>query len=412
MREKVIAKIEELYTLLMRFIKSEMPLEHPFSLFDGIPGAAIFLYEYARFRPARKKQCYKVINTIIEKAFDHIQCTPRMKTSYCDGIIGILWLAQFFHNVGVIEMDQEDLPEEIIEQLSEFSVSETIHRNHCDLLHGGFGFWAFLLESKDLAHKAQLIREQLNALNSIRMDTGKGCNWKIDLDIFQQEQQEKISIDPYSSTHLGLAHGISFILVLLAKTKEQGFFKVETEELLHKGLSHIHSLKQQPSSSGYCYPMVVLNGRSQNGGRLAWCNGELCVALAFWMGWKATGTDIYKAEAFEIMERAGRKNRKEAGALDAGLCHGTAGIAQIFRRFYWETHDSTYAAISDRWISETLNMANYTDGLAGFKTYRSGTYGGPHAEYGFLSGIAGIGSVLLSSLSEMPSDWDRVLQLH
>lgn len=407
----IVKKIEELYPLVVDFLEKDQPVEHPFSLFDGKPGAALFLYEYARFRPVRKKECYKKISTFIEKAFDYISETPGIKTSYCDGITGILWLTQFFRNEGVIHMDAEDIPQEIIGQLSGYSLSQTVEQNNCDLLHGGFGFWALLLESRDLKKKEKLIWDQLQALDQLKFPTPFGCNWKIDLDIFQKELKEQFVINPLTSTHLGLAHGTSFIIILLAKTMLQGYFKTEIERNIHEGLAHICSLKLDTVSPAFCYPMLVLNGEVKTGGRLAWCNGDLCVARAFWMAWKATKMEKYKSEALEIMRRAVLRNKNEAGARDAGICHGTAGIAQLFQRFYLETNDETFRSASNKWILETLAMASYEDGLGGFKTYRSELYGGPQAEYGFLSGISGIGSVLLSSLTQTPPSWDRILQI-
>jgi lantibiotic modifying enzyme len=135
------------------------------------------------------------------------------------------------------------------------------------------------------------------------------------------------------------------------------------------------------------------------------------VAQAYWFAWKATDQLKFKEEALQIMNLATSIDEKYAGALDAGICHGTAGIAQLFKRFFWETNDEKYLRSSDQWIQVTLEMAVYKDGYAGYKTYSSEAYGGPRLEYGFLSGICGIGSVLLSLLSDKPTVWDRVLQI-
>lgn len=408
--KQIIAnKIEEIYSLVCHFLETH-PKENPFSLFEGKTGAALFLYQYAQINPEKKVVCYDQIDSIIESAFEYIATTPDVRTSYCDGIIGILWLTQFMRNECVIEMDAADIPDNIIQELSEHSISQTIGQNNCDLLHGGFGFWALLLESRDLNNKEKLIREQLNALKKIEIKTAAGLNWKIDLDIFQKDATDKVAIDVITSTHLGLAHGTSSILALLAKTNLQGYFKNETEELLHKGLAHFHSLKAADDST-LGYPMVVLNGKAELGTRLAWCNGNFCVANSFWLAWKATGWTKYKAEALQLIDDAMAIDMKHAGALDAGLCHGTAGVAQLFRRYYWDTQKKEYETVSDRWIKATLEMATYPDGYAGYKTYSSAAYGGPRKEYGFLSGISGIGAALLSALSEKPTHWDRVLQI-
>jgi lantibiotic modifying enzyme len=410
-KEEVIRKVEEIYQLMNHFIENDPKNGYELSLFEGKPGAALFLYQYAQYNPKKKNDCYDKINYLIDNAFEYISETPDVKTSYCDGINGILWLTQFLRNQGVIEMEQEDIPAEMIHELSEFSLVQSVDQLNCDLLHGGFGFWAFLLESNDFPEKEKLIRDQLDALNKITLQTINGCNWKIDPGVFKKNDTDEIKIDAASSTHVGLAHGISSILVLLAKTKLQGYFEKETEEQIHMGLSHIRSLKMKAPNAGYLYPMVVLNDQAQQGGRLAWCNGDLSVAHAFWIGWKATHCEDYQSEALQIMDNALKINKQSMGVSDAGLCHGAAGIAQIFKRFYWETGNDAYAEAADEWVATSLEMASYPDGYAGYKTFTSAAYGGPYPEYGFLSGIAGIGTALLSFLSETPTEWDRVLQI-
>jgi lantibiotic modifying enzyme len=411
LKQKVIVKIEEIYHLMEQFIENGQLPDHELSLFEGKSGAALFFYQYAHYNPQKKEECYEKINYLIDDAFEYISETADVKTSYCDGLTGILWLTQFLRNKGVIAMEEEDIPAEIIDELSAFSIVQSVDQLNCDLLHGGFGFWAFLLESRELPGKEKLLRDQLNALNKITVPTAEGYNWKIDQGIFKKNDNEDTAIDAASSTHLGLAHGVSSILVLLAKTRMQGYFEQETIQYIHKGLTHLKSLKIKDKDVNYLYPMVVLNDQPQQGGRLAWCNGDLSVAHAFWMGWKATHCEDYKTEALQIVDNVLKLNKQHAGVKDAGLCHGAAGIAQIFKRFYWETGDEVYAKVADEWITTSLEMATYKDGYAGYKTFASEAYGGPYPEYGFLSGVAGIGLSLLSSLSETPTEWDRVLQI-
>ena len=410
LREHVIAKIEELYPLVIQFATQQKSETYPISIFEGKPGAALFFYQYAHFKKEKQQKCYALINTLIDDAFEYIASTPDIRTSYCDGIIGILWMIQFFRNEGVIHMDADEIEQEIIQELSSFSISQTVNQVNCDFLHGGFGFWAFLLEFKDLSGKERLIRSQLDALTRITLKTEHGINWRTDLDIFQKNETNKIVIDSLNSTHLGMAHGISIIVVLLAKTKMQGFFEKEIDKMIRGAMSHIYSLKfSVPLTS--CYPMVVVNGKAEQGGRLAWCNGDLSVANAYWFAWKATKESSYKKEALRILHFVKSMDRKYSGVMDAGLCHGAAGVAQQFRQFFWETGDEEFLKTSDKWIQIALEMANYKDGYAGYKTYSSNAYGGPRLEHGFLSGICGIGTALLSSLSKNPTTWDRALQI-
>src|SRR3954464_12268017 len=149
-QQQVTAKVDEIYKLVIQFIEKEQLEEYPISIFEGKPGAALFLYQYAHYKPEKKEECYALINTLIDDAFEYIAATADIRMSYCDGIIGILWLTQFFRNQGVIEMDADEIEENIVNELSAYSLSQTIDQLNCDFLHGGFGFWAFLIEFNDL----------------------------------------------------------------------------------------------------------------------------------------------------------------------------------------------------------------------------------------------------------------------
>ncbi len=281
--------------------------------------------------------------------------------------------------------------------------------NYCDLLHGGFGFWAFLLQASNIADKPKYLQSQLNALAAIAVDLPEGRNWKINSSFFKIKDEEKLTVNPHTSVHLGMAHGIAGILNLIAKTRIAGFYTTETETNIHGGLQLITSLKNKYASTQGCYPGSITNGTAATGSRMAWCHGDLGIAVCFWFAWKATGKEDYKHEAIRILDFSCTLSYNDSGVKDAGLCHGSAGVAQIFRRMYWETGNLRYLEASNKWIQSTLDFARYPDGYAGYKTFRPGEFGGPHAEYGLLSGISGIGLSLLSALSNEPTDWDSVL---
>ena len=106
-----------------------------------------------------------------------------------------------------------------------------------------------------------------------------------------------------------------------------------------------------------------------------------------------------------------RRDLKENFVLDAGLCHGTAGIAHIFNRMFINTGVTDFKEASDYWFEETLKMATFEDGLAGYKVWRTKEMGGWTNEYGFLEGIAGIGLAMISTISNINPDWDECLLL-
>ena len=82
--------------------------------------------------------------------------------------------------------------------------------------------------------------------------------------------------------------------------------------------------------------------------------------------------------------------------LDADICHGTAGIAQFFRRMYFNTGNNQFLSANQFWIDETLKMAKWgKEGAAGFKAWTEEPVEWVN-EYTFLKGVAGIGLALYS----------------
>jgi lantibiotic modifying enzyme len=147
------------------------------------------------------------------------------------------------------------------------------------------------------------------------------------------------------------------------------------------------------------------------GSRLAWCYGDLGIAMSLWQAGIALQNEAWKNKALEILLFAAEKRRdlQQNWVKDAGLCHGTAGIAHIFYRMWWNTHIPEFKNAANYWMNETLKMATFTDGLAGFKTWH-GKEGWVNS-CGLLEGISGIGLALLTYYYEIEPTWDECLLL-
>ena len=107
-----------------------------------------------------------------------------------------------------------------------------------------------------------------------------------------------------------------------------------------------------------------------------------------------------------------RRDLQDNFVQDAGLCHGTAGIGHIFYRMWWNTRMPEFKAAADYWFEQTLKMARFPDGLAGFKAWHSEKYGGWVKDYGLLEGVSGIGLALLTYYYEIEPAWDECLDMH
>ena len=145
--------------------------------------------------------------------------------------------------------------------------------------------------------------------------------------------------------------------------------------------------------------------------RLGWCYGDLGIAMALWQAGVALHNESWKNKALEILLFAAekRRNLEKNFVKDAGLCHGTAGIGHIFYRVWWNTKMSEFKKAADYWFEQTLKMAIFADGLAGYKAW-NGRDGWKNKE-NLLEGIAGIGLALLTYYYEIEPTWDECMLL-
>ncbi|MDZ7899590.1 MAG: lanthionine synthetase LanC family protein [Arcicella sp.] len=89
-----------------------------------------------------------------------------------------------------------------------------------------------------------------------------------------------------------------------------------------------------------------------------------------------------------------------------GLCHGAAGIAHIFKRFYHRYNHPSLKESADYWYRVTLKMAIVNDDLASYKQWTAD--GWEHNE-SFLEGMVGITIALIYKEYEHEPRWDEIM---
>ena len=133
-------------------------------------------------------------------------------------------------------------------------------------------------------------------------------------------------------------------------------------------------------------------------------------------GARALGEVELSAQAKELAESVCGRGAQDGRVVDVGLCHGSAGLMQMFARAAQLSGSSACAQASARWREWTLAQRSEESGDAGASvagfcalSYRRGE---PVmvAERGLLNGAAGVALALLDSLRGA-SGWDRALLL-
>jgi lantibiotic modifying enzyme len=198
----------------------------------------------------------------------------------------------------------------------------------------------------------------------------------------------------------------------LGRLHRQGIGKENVHTLL-KGTAE-YLLGQTLDTTKYmCYfPAWAAEQEPSHYSRLGWCYGDLGTGVVLWLTARRTNNEKWREKALEILlHSTQRREPANTGVVDAGLCHGTAGIAHIYNRMYHYTGQDVFREAALYWFDRTLEMASFDDGYAGYKALHGERRGGRVKEAGLLEGITGIGLALISAVSTVEPKWDQCLLL-
>jgi lantibiotic modifying enzyme len=378
---KIILKIHEIKSILLEYSGSEN-----YGLMGGSAGIALFLAYYSRY--FNHDASIRKFNSLLASSISYIQNIEIPLLTFCDGISGFAWTLNHLNNNNFIKI--EATSSEINELVFRFSEFE-INRKNYDYLHGGMGSVLFFNNQIHTEINKERIKKLINQMDSISVKKFDTVFWIAHF--YNSESLYEIEF-PDEFVNLGLAHGVPSILLLLNKCKQMLPNYIGIRKIIIGSVNYLLSMKNDSHSISY-FPAVNISRESS---RLAWCYGDLGIGVALYQAAIALHDNELKKIALEVMlSTTARRNLMSEGVVDAGLCHGTAGIAHIYRRMFHYTQMDKFKNAADYWYDETLKMAKFDDGLAGFKSYQ-GSDDGWVNEYGLLEGIAGIGLSLISAL--------------
>jgi lantibiotic modifying enzyme len=323
--------------------------------------------------------------------------------TFCNGFAGVCWATEHIVSKGWIEADISSLFEDIEPYLAITSEND-FDAYLFDFMHGGIGAGIYFLERSAHPTAQKHLVKIVDYLEQQKITSGDDIFW---MNNFMKSESQKLN----QEYNLGLAHGIPSVLYFLTKCYEKDIEKAKCQSFLEGAIGWLIKQKLTMKSLSI-YPATTSGNQTpSNPSRLAWCYGDLGIASTIWLAGKTLNKDGWKKEGLEIMLYAcERKDLKANNVMDAGICHGAAGVAHFFNRFYWETKMPIFKETASYWIHETLKMATFNDGLAGYKAWQGEAKSWLN-EYGLLEGISGIGLVLYSYLSDEEPTWDKCLLL-
>jgi lantibiotic biosynthesis protein len=274
-----------------------------------------------------------------------------------------------------------------------------------DLIRGLVGLGVYALERVDTPAGRECAARILGHLEACAEPRQSGLAWHTAPSLMFDWQRARY---PRGYYNLGVAHGIPGVLALLARFIHQGIEAGRARALLDGGLRYLRAAV--PPGDGARFPSHLVEDREPlRPTRLAWCYGDLGVAVALLWSARATREPAIEAEALDLALRTTARRDVEKEVFDAGVCHGAAGIAHLYNRLFQATHDERFAEAARFWIEAALGMRTPGSGFGGFATPATRGSLSATPDPRLLTGAAGIALVLIGAASDLEPVWDRVL---
>ncbi len=248
-----------------------------------------------------------------------------------------------------------------------------------------------------------LARNILDQLERLAVPMDSGLAWHTPPELLPPWQRLQA---PEGYTNLGLAHGIPGVVAILARYVTAGVDAPRARLLLDGAVDYLRSVAGPVAGNRYA---AWLPARPGGTCRVAWCYGDLGVAIALLSAAAATGRDDWRRDALELAHGMADRPFELSQVIDAGLCHGAAGAAHLFNRMAQATGEPGFGRAADAWFGHTLALRR-SDGLAGFPRaqYNDGNQTWePSAD--LLNGAIGVALALHAAISPIEPAWDQLL---
>jgi len=200
---------------------------------------------------------------------------------------------------------------------------------------------------------------------------------------------------------LGVAHGIPGVVAILGELAARGV----ATEIYRDAVSAL--LVHQQDRGESAFPATLRSDRASSPSRLAWCYGDPGIAAALCTAAVATDDRELLARAGEIAARAARRDPATSGVVDAGLCHGSIGLALCFQVVAVATGDAACADAARFWVRDALSRFA-DDGTVIRARLSSGGAWERVSSTGLLNGAAGLALGLLAATTPVAAAWARV----
>ncbi len=387
--------------------------ENP-GLSGGHAGLALFFAYMAQLFP--DGDYGEAAETWLGKAID-LMAEVDIEPALHGGFTGVAWVSQHLDEM-LFEPDPEgEDSNEVIDETLGNLLTQSPWTWHYDLISGLAGYGVYVVERLPRPSATAMLADLVRRLDEMAIPHDEnpiGRTWLTDPMLLPPWQRKQA---PKGYYNLGAAHGMPALVTLLAAAVRAGVEVDRARPLLEDAVAWLLSTRL-PEDTGSSFSAWIPKGGTSSSCRLAWCYGDPGVLACLLATARAIGRDDWERAAMDMAHLAAKRNMEESGVKDTGLCHGAAGLLQIFNRMFQTTGDPVMGEAARYWLDQTLAMREPGKWLAGFWEMAQENPQNPESfdlvqatSAGFLTGVAGVGLALASAISTIPGDWDRGLMI-
>jgi hypothetical protein len=300
------------------------------------------------------------------------------------GFCGVAWVFDHLAGGGAAEDEAASDVDATLETL----VGREDWLAEYDLVSGLVGFAVYGLARVRSPRARALVAAVVEHLDALAERDGGGARWLTQAAHVPVWARSEFPAGRYD---LGMAHGAAGVIAMLARAAAADVERPRSESLLFDAVSWL--LAQEAEGGRSRFASFVAPGRAPTPARAAWCYGDPATAVALLSAANVAKCSTWRMAARRIATAAAERRGADAGVVDAGLCHGAAGLAQLFNRLHQADGDAVTRDAALHWISTCLAMRpnEWVDDAS------------------LLGGAAGIGLALLAAATDREPRWDELM---
>jgi lantibiotic modifying enzyme len=383
---------------------TSLPGERDPSLAKGQAGLAL-LYTWL-VRTRRAPQADVLASRYLDQAVEAVS-TQAMNASLWGGFTGVAWAADLVDRL--LDPEAEDRSEAVDDALLRLLSRDDLGPTPYDLVVGLTGLGVYALQRCPRPVAIECLRRVVELLHERARHDEHGIYWWTPpAEIVDEESRKQY---PSGRVDLGVAHGVAGPIALLGGICGAGTEQTTVRPLL-EGAARWLLAHAMATEAGPTFPVWVAPGVQPWQARCAWCYGDPGIAAALLTAARGLGDAGWEEAAVALACRAAERPASETGVVNAGFCHGSAGLAHLYNRMYQATGEPKLGRAALYWLERTLDL--YRRARANGDSWVQGSWDPGQRERWTWTGIdvvdgaAGVALVLLAAATSVEPTWDRM----